>query len=320
MNSARSKKLLVVVIAVIFAGAIIWYVLDRSFITPKQELLTAIEGEQASIKKYRTALNRDPAIQRALSDYGSRTLGGDIETVDHELRARLNQIGQSSQLAGVRVDTGRYVALKSPAKRLFSGKMSDEIDFVELEASISAEGALSEVVEMIDRIDAEAWPKQINQVSLDPKGDGETVKVVVRLTTLFVPGRPPGTLMKTNWAADRLARVEPLIEGNPFRLPLPPPSPVAVVAAPAPRMFPYQNWALTGVIESPMIEAHIRNSASGKSRVLAVGDRIHKMEFVGVNGLVAEFDFEGELWFVELGATMVDRQVLPEAERIGSAQ
>ena len=320
MNSASTKKWFTVVIAVIFAGAIIWYVMDRSFFTPKQELRAAIKAEQASIKKYRTALNRDPAIQRALSDYGSRTLGGDIETVDHELRARLNQIGQASQLAGVRVDTGRYVALKSPAKRLFSGKMSDEIDFVELEASISAEGALSEVVEMIDRIDSEAWPKQINQVSLDPKADGETVKVVVRLTTLFVPGRPPGALVKTNWAADRLARVKPLIESNPFRLPLPPPPPVAVVAAPTPRVFPYQNWALTGVIESPMIEAHIHNSASGKSRVLAVGDRIHKMELVGVNGLVAEFAFEGELWFVQLGSTMVDRQALPEAERIGSAQ
>jgi len=322
MKSDQAKRFAIVVVAVLIGCALVWYVVDRSYITPRQEKLTAIESEQASIDKYRDALNRGPSIQRSLRGYESRTLGGDLETVDHELRARLNHIGQASSVTGVRVDTGRYVSLQSPAKRLFSGRLSDEFDFVEVEGSISAEGTLKEVAELIDRIDAEPWPKQIDQVSLDPKGNGKTFKVVVRLTTLFIPGRSPTTQPTSDWKTNRLARVASLFKNNPFHLP-PPAKPAKAVAAASVSQrpsFPYHKWALTGVIESPVTEAHVREADSGQARVLKVGDRVHEMELVAVNGFVAHFVFEGKAWSVELGSTMNDRQQISETEKIGSAQ
>ncbi len=139
MKSAQVKRQITVISLIAIASAISWYVVDRTYLSPRSDILTAIESEKASIIKYREALSRDPVIQRSIRDYASRTLGGDLETVDHELRARLNHIGQISNVTDVRGDTGRYVSLQSPAKRSFKGSLRDEIDFVEIDGSISAE-------------------------------------------------------------------------------------------------------------------------------------------------------------------------------------
>ncbi len=150
--------------------------------------------------------------------------------------------------------------------------------------------------------------------------NGNRVKAVVRLTTLFLPGRVPRQVVESQWNKSRLSRFATLLTDSPFRLSPPAVPAVAVLAKPAPPPFPYHKWSLTGLIESPLTEAHIRNAASGKSHVLRIGDRFHEMELVDVRGFVAEFILDGKVCLVELGSTMVDRRELSDAERIGSAQ
>ncbi len=282
-----------------------------------------IDTARERVEKYRSTLQSSARQNAEIEQFVERALGGDVETVDHRLRSRLNRVREMVGLEKATVGTGSPSVKRTPAQSLFKGSRNRELreqtDFVELEAWVSGEGSFAQAVELIDRIQAEPWIKRITRVKLDPKGNAEKFEVSVRLVTLFLPGRRGHEFEEfPEYDQARLDQYAGLIAANQFRLPPPPAAPVVVVeAAPAPPQskpgFPYGQWVLTGVAENQQgVEAWLRNRKSGETRFLGVSERIHEAVFLASRVDAAEFELNGNRFLVAVGSTLKDRKPMKQ--------
>lgn len=311
------SQLIAGAVGVVIVGGLLWSATNRLYAAPRAELETDIADARANVEKYRTQLDDDRRVQETLRATVDRSLGADVETVDHRLRSRLNRIAESIALEGATVGTGNVSSLRSPARTAFPRRgawktLREAIDFVEVEAWVSGEGDLGKIVELVDRIDAEPWIKRINQVRIDPKENGTRFGVTVRLATLFLPGRTPAAGEIAPYDASRLDRFAALVGTNPFQLPAaapaPPPTAQPVAATPS---FPWRDWMLTGTAEGPSgPEAWIRNVATGATRQMAMGETIDRATLVAASDEWAEFDLKEKRFRVRVGTHLNDRQVI----------
>lgn len=298
----------------LFAAVVLWLAwkpVRGLYFDRRAGLRQRIEALTADVERYSAAAGEHPDIRRAIDGYADRTLGPDLQTVDHQLRSRLNRIGEQLALEGLSVGTGRSRRLETPARSQFSRRepeLRDEIDFVEVEAWISGQGDLDRALRLLRQVRAEPWIKRIQEVRLQPRDNGERFAVTVRLVTIFLPGRSPGGTLAAA-APVELAEYEPLAARNPFRLP-PPPAPAAAVvaqatAAPAPAPA-YNRWTLTGVAATLAGEAEIwlLDRASGESMRLAVGEALGDLELVAADGDAAEFRLGDDRFTVTVGGTL----------------
>ena len=153
----------------------------KSYFIPRAKLQATIDGHRAFlIDATKERLDRR-RVEAGLQDYVDRSLGGDLQTVDHRLRSRLNRLGEAVGLDGLTVGTGHASSRQSPAKGQFKRRgiqreLRAEIDFVELQGSISGEGTLEQVLGLTHRIQAVAEedrapqdrsPRQRNAVRRD---------------------------------------------------------------------------------------------------------------------------------------------------------
>jgi hypothetical protein len=248
-----------------------------------------------------------------------RTLGGDLESVDSRIRARLYALGSSAGLADLSVATTGSSAKESPAKRLFkrSGsqrELREEADFVEVAASLSGEGTYEQVLRLLGWIIADGWIKRVDQVRFDPSPDGSRIRISVRLVTIFLPNREPAELPGPGELDP--GQLAPIIASNMFSLPPPsvqvPPHPPAVATAPtqpgipsAARRFPYDQWMVTGVVEGPDgPEAWLRNAATNERRTLQRGGAIGKAVLLEARGEDATFELNEETFDVRIGRSI----------------
>lgn len=307
---SKSRQKLLTAGGALVAAMVLWGAVQVVYYKPRANALNARLAEATEkVRGYQDALDTRPRLQRQLREVIDSTLGGDVEAVDHRLRTRLNRIAEDLQLHQPSVSTGRPSARPSPARLLFptaARELRDELDFVELDGSISAEGTLEQVVALVDRIQAEPWMKRFNSVRLDPKNNGERFGVTVRLTTLFLPGQTPEGVPAGAYDADRMARFASLVQANPFRMPPPvvaaPAQPQQPTATPQPRM---EQWLVTGIAQGPDgVEAWLRNARSGESRRIGVGQRVREAVLVAANGDEAEFEVDQRRLVVAIGSTL----------------
>jgi hypothetical protein len=318
-------KPILIVIALLVVAWLGYRQISRWYLVPRREALTQITAINAAIAGHTKARQKRPAITRDLDAFVDRSLGGKLETVDHRLRTRLSQL--AAGLQGVKSETEPSVKpRKSPAANVFRGSanrtLRDEDDFVEVEGSVSGNGTLEDVVRLIAAIEAEPWIKRIDQVNLDPRDNGERLAVNVRLTTLFLPGREPRVQALAGAVpAPSIERYAALVSSNPFRVPPPPkaePPAAAAQAAPAAPpptpLFPWNEWAVTGVAQGPAgPEAWLLHKPSGQTRVLGVGQALDAAVLTGVDiagsdgAEAAEFAFGEQRFRVAVGATMDQR-------------
>lgn len=290
---------------------------------------------RAALVEIRDERTRRGKLDAQLRSFVDRTLGGTAETCDAQLRSRLNRLGEEVGLRDLRVTTGSAASRTSPAKAEFgrSGRdraLRDEVDFIELDASIGGEGSLEQVLRLVHRIEVEPWIKRIDAVKFDAVGEGERVKLSLRLTTLFLPGLDRNVELKV---ADSdlagFARLASLVDANPFRVPKPPtatavapvapPSipPVAAVTDPPateapPTGFPYDQWLLTGLVSGPTgQEAWLRNSSDNRSATLLPGQSMGGITFLGFTADIAEFVAGESKFRVQVGTSLGSR--LPPA-------
>ena len=313
-------------IIALIAGLLIvwggWRSAETVYFAPRRDLIGQIDDARAAIERSTSRVAGMPALERQLTSYSDRTLGSDKEEVDAHLRRRLNRIAETVKIAGATVGTGGISSRQSPARRAFPRSDSwktlrDEIDFVELDGWISGEGTLPQVVQLVDRIEAEPWLKRINQLRLDPKDNGRRFGFTVRLTTLYLPGASPAEVEPGNYDSARLQRLASLVQKNPFRVPAakpkPAPAPPAVAhqAPPPPPEFPYEQWLVTGVARNQAgEEVWLRNSSTGETRRLRVGQTIGKAVFTALEGDSAVFRINNRHFLVQTGRNLSDRSAL----------
>ena len=282
--------------------------------------ITTYENAIATGRKQR---RERPQIEKDLDGIFVRTLGSDLESTDSALRARLNRLGEESGLSATLVVSTQAPATRgTPAKSEFGRtgvqrQLRDEPDFVELPASVSVQGPLEPLLRLAHRIEAEPWIKRIDSFRLDRAGADDRMKLDLRLTTIFVPGRAgtedaevPGS------EAPPFDRYATLIASNPFASPpapeprrprerrreTPPPPP------PGPPPFPYGEWMLTGIVEGPIgPEAWLRHRSSGETLALGPQGRVGEAELLRIEGDRAEFALAGESFAVLVGGSLVDR-------------
>ncbi|HMN96286.1 MAG TPA: hypothetical protein PKC43_08240 [Phycisphaerales bacterium] len=286
----------------------------------------AEEQARGVLLSVRELRERRPAIEEGLGGFVSRTLGDSIAKVDGEIRARLNQLGAEEGLGQLVVTTTTTTARDSPAKSRYGRgadqkPLRDEIDFVEVSASISGEGTPMQVFRLLQRIDAEPWLKRIDGVRLDTvrgaRASEETrLRAAIRLTTLFVPGRSSEATIASSWTPAELERLAPILDRLPFAPPRravaaeperPPPPPVQ--RAEPPPAFAYEEWLLTGVATGPLgAEAWLANRLSGEGRILRPGESLHEMVLADASGGEAVFTLAGERVAIEIGRRMTERR------------
>ena len=255
--------------------------------------ITTYENAIATGRKQR---RERPQVEADLDGILARTLGNDLESTDSALRARLNRLGEEAGLSATLV-----VSTQAPA-------------------SVSVQGPIEPLLRLAHRIEAEPWIKRIDSFRLDRAGADDRMKLDLRLTTIFVPGRSAADDAELPGSeAPSFDRYAALIASNPFASPpapeprrprdrrreTPPPPP------PGPPPFPYGDWMLTGIVEGPIgPEAWLRHRSSGETLALAPQGRVGEAELMRIEGDRAEFALAGESFAVLVGGSLVDRYPL----------
>ena len=300
------------------------------WLAPRSALLEQRAELREQVDRLVESRERLREVDERVGKLVASTLGGDMQTVDHRLRTRLNRLAEETGVASAVVSTIGHAVKLSPARASMPrggewARLRDEPDFAELGASISGDGTLAQILELIDRIEAEPWVKRIDSVRVEPRDGGTVFGVTLRLTSIYIPSRVPEELDSPPWDPARLARLQPIIDGNPFRVPSPPPAPppTVQVAQPNPRpapppppppAFPWGDWVLTGVASHGVqAEAWIRNRKSGEARRLGRGDALDAAELLEVEGDTARFRMPGGMVRIEIGQSFADRTPVPGA-------
>ncbi len=310
-----------VLFAILLVGCIGWLFGSGRIDGSRTDLIARRDTFVKAMQTVRAQRKDRPELDRRESVFIDRTLGGSIESVDSRLRERLYALGSAAGLSELTVSTTGTASSSrgTPARREFDRRgtqraLRDEIDFVEVGATVVGEGTIEQVLRMIGWLDADGWVKRLVQIQMNPNPDGSEIRLTLRLTTIFLPGRVAAELPGPG-ELDQ-ARITALAGLNPFQIPAPPPpvTPVApppdpVVATPAPKppevRFPYDTWVLTGVAVGPDgPEAWLRNSSSKKRRTLRPGGSIGEAVLVRIDGDEAAFKLGEATFEVRIGRTL----------------
>jgi len=313
----RWAKIALYIAAVLIVGMLGKKVADGVYFEDRAKLKRDIK----SCNDFIAGWNKEKRqLKRQKSDFDelvNRTLGGDRESVDHQLRTTLNRIGEELAITGLSVGTGKVRKLQSPAKSEFlrrgsQKKYHEEIDFHELQGWISGQTTYENALRLVHRIDAEPWLKHIDQVRLQPKDNGSRFAVTVRLTTLFLPDKSPKDPVYVPYDSASFDQYLVLAQSNMFRVPPEPqlnvlkPEQVATIIT---KIFPYQAWMVTGVaIGRDGPEVWLRNPQTGESQRLSVGETFEGLLLVGAGGEVAEFKRNEKHFTVLIGQSLRPNQ------------
>ena len=267
---------------------------------------------------------RRPELDERMAVVVDRTLGTDLEHVDAELRRRVVDLCEGAGLRDVTVATLGAGMVGTPARREFSRGATerayrDEPDFARVGATANGVGSLPETIRFLHDLDASPWVKRIESVRLDPMKDGQRIKIMVRVSTIFVPGLAPDPESAPALDPRRgIERYAGLIERNPFVVPKPvKPKPQAQPEPrprPTPRPNPLTQWMLTGLIEGdPGEEAWCRHLGDGRTATLLPDVPIDlpgggTVVLIGIEGDVATIGSGEETWRVLVGSTL-DRRL-----------
>jgi hypothetical protein len=300
-------RILGIVVVLAGLGWLVWTPVRSTYVEPRADLERERVERTSKVNRYRTGTDDHLRVTNAVQAFVDRTLGGDLETVDHELRTRLNRLGEEIGLRKLSVGTGRVRQMESPARSLPAFRadraLREELDFVEVEASISGEGALEAVMQLVHRIEAEPWMKRVDQVRMQPRDNGERFVVTIRLVTIYLPDRTSTRPLKPTSDPADFDRYRHLAGRNPFRV-----APKAAAAPPSqplstPRAVDkYRKWVLTGVVSGPDgVEVWLLHADSGRSRSLVVGQQIEEVRLVAAQGDTAEFQHGDDRFTVAIG-------------------
>lgn len=323
-------------VAVVAAVGVGYLVGERRFSESRTTVLKEIDTYVGVLTRARSNREERPKLDSRLQSLADRTLGPSLETVDSEVRRRLNRVCEELGLVEFSVTTGTSTAKPTPAKREFrrteERKLRDEPDFVEVQATVTASGSALQVFQLLFRVDAEPWLKRIELLRLNPDASGEKVRVTLRANTIFFPGTTAkAPLVVDQQALASASRFAALFGSNPFKLPPPPPPVVVATSQPSgapasqptpagaaatppatapvePSGFPYGEWQITGVVEGPGgSEVWLRHLPSGTPLTLAPGGAVGELTLRSVRYDFAVFEGPGGAFRIQVGNNLTQR-------------
>ncbi|MFZ9881681.1 MAG: hypothetical protein ACO3QC_09805 [Phycisphaerales bacterium] len=332
---ARRWVAVSVAVGSLVAGSVGYLMGEGRFGAEREAALKEIDTYVAVLTKARSDRENRPKMDARLQAVADRTLGSSVESVDSEFRRRLNRMCEELGLTEFSVTTGVSMGRATPAKREFSKpserSLRDEPDFFEVQGTVSASGRVDQLLGLVFRVDADPWLKRVESIRLDPNIDGTKVRMTLKISTLFMPGRSAAKpLVVDPQALASASRYAALLGSNPFRLPevqvasvpaepvVPknnppqvPPAPAAGVPTPPPApdpTFPYGEWLLTGVIEGPTgPEAWLRHVPTGSQLTLTPGSNVGELVFRSVRYDFAEFDAPAGSCRIQIGNNLTQR-------------
>ncbi|MCE2880788.1 MAG: hypothetical protein LW636_00320 [Planctomycetaceae bacterium] len=332
---ARRWLALSVAAGALAVGAVGYLMGEGRFGAEREAALKEIDTYVAVLTKARSDRENRPKMDARLQAVADRTLGSSVESVDSEFRRRLNRMCEELGLSEFSVTTGVSMGRATPAKREFSRpserSLRDEPDFFEVQGTVSASGGVDQLLGLVFRVDADPWLKRMESIRLDPNTDGTKVRMTLKVSTLFMPGRNASKPLVLDPKALAAAnRYSVLFAANPFRIPeaqvvtvptapvapssTPPQPPAAAPSAntaapPAPNPgFPYGEWLVTGVIEGPAgPEAWLRHVPTGSQLTLTPGVAVGELVFRSVRYDFAEFDAPAGSCRIQIGNNLTQR-------------
>ena len=325
MNRGRRLLVPAIVVAVFLVAGLVGWLSGSGRLGDRR---AELEERIATYINVLTTVRRErevrPALDARIDGVADRTLGGDLERVDSELRRKLATLGRDAGLDGLTVGTRRGSSVGTPARREFRRTAAersyrDELDFVLVGATVTGSGTLAQVVDFMHRLDASPWIKRVESVRLDPTRDKGRMAIGVGVTTLFLPGVDPVEGGPPEAAPRRpIERYARLVERDPFVMPArPKPKPQASRPKPPPApvrpVDPLSRWMLTGLVAGePGDEAWCRHVDSGRTAPLLPGEPLALPDggtvlLVAIDGEVATIASGEETWRVLVGSTLDQR-------------
>lgn len=211
-------------VAAVAVGLLARTAANSLYFNERTDLLTQIQQRERVLEQFSRERRDLRAMRARLQEIADGSLGGSAEVVDAALRERLNRIVEEIGLASTSVTTGQPVTRGSPAaRRMGRNPARGTADFLEMDGTVTGDGSLEQALRLVHRIEAEPWHKRVNSVSLNPSADGSRVKVSVRLTTMFLPGRQPspnaGSAVLASYDAASFDRYARFAAMQPFQVP-----------------------------------------------------------------------------------------------------
>ncbi|MBI1304777.1 MAG: hypothetical protein GC172_13480 [Phycisphaera sp.] len=308
---------------------------EKRLTSEREKLLADIANFRGVLTSARAGRESRPQLDARIQAFADRTLGGSLETVDSEIRRRLNRACEEVGLTEFSVSTGTATTRSTPAKGEFRSpeqrRLREEPDFVEVQSTLTASGRIDKIFALMFRMEAEPWLKRVESFRLDPSADAEKVRLTLKMVNLFLPGRSPKEpLVLQPEALASASRYAALFSSNPFQLKtLPeraaarkggrggaePPTAVGVTdpaALAAPNSpFPYAEWQITGIVDGPTgPEVWLRHLQNGTPLTLTPGAAIGELVLRGVEYDAALFDGFGASFRIQVGSNLMQRSSL----------
>lgn len=292
----------------IAAGGLTWWSYQRLFAGPISTARTQTAQLTARVSELQDSIKKTATSRSKLAAISGSTLGKDAESVVHELRVALSEIGANASLAGVVVDSRALGEQKSPASKAFSEskQLRDSIDFGVVEGTLRGSATYQQAAQAIALVESQAWPKRVRSVSLEPTSTDANAPMSFAMVveTLYLPGMKPKAPADSKqamhpMAPERAEVVQRIAAHNLFTRPGPIPQ---VAAAPAVIPAPTGQWIVTGWAEgSTGWELWIRSTRDQQTRSVRVGERVQDGTFVGVRDGYAVVDSGGQHFAIALG-------------------
>lgn len=296
---------------------------------PRQELRVRLEKQLAENKSYDEPLSDRRRVQRELREFAAGTLASKPDQATARFRTALGAIATGCGIpeSAVVVNTGPLVEVTNPggASKLLTKLKADlkrQVDFAVMQGTLDATGTLEQVLRVAAAVQAQPWVHRVGTFSIKPEGKGRD-RFVLKLgvaTLLMPPDLAPKDAGEPTIALPgdpQRAQLAAIVDKNMFKMPPPPviaaaPEPPRPAPAPGPKPPPppeYNDWRLTGVIESRLgTEAFLVNIKSGERMTLPAGAAVAQAKFVSGEGEKAVFEIGGEQYEVLNGQTLEQRR------------
>lgn len=322
MNSRAWIKPVALLVAVLAAAAAGYYVV---YARPRAALLSQLEDKKSRIASYTDALKEARQVKQELRTFAAGTLSPKADQATAQFRSALGAIATANGMAeaDVVVNTNKPEAVMSPAgsklRTALGAELKKQPDFWVMKGSVEGKGSLEQVLRVAAVVQNQPWIHRVDSFSIKPEGkarDRFTLKLGVATLLMpadLAPKESPDLQIKPLAEADG-ARFASIIAKNVFKEP----APVVAQAAPtsqqagpqaAPPPPPYNEWKLTGVVESRLgVEAFLVNTRSGQHMSLPAGAIVAEAKFVSGAGERAVFEIGGQQYEVFNGQTLEQRR------------